>query len=81
MERIVRQSPTIALVVAFWPGALSVRGLDPTDVLDNYRRLGFHIAVNDPEGTGTCSTDEVIEHCRSAGPNGQANLVLTRRNY
>jgi FkbM family methyltransferase len=78
MERIVRQSPAITLVVAFWPTALTDRGLDPSHVLDGYRRLGFHIAVNDPEGTGTCSADEVTEHCRSAGPNGQVNLILTR---
>ena len=52
MERIVRQSPAIALVVAFWPGALIDRGLDPSHVLENYERLGYHITVNDPEGTG-----------------------------
>jgi FkbM family methyltransferase len=78
MERIVRQSPGIVLVCQFWPTALGDRGLDPGEVLDGYRRLGFHIAVNDPEGTGTCSADEVLEHCRSAGPDGQVNLILTR---
>jgi FkbM family methyltransferase len=78
MERIVRQSPAIALVVAFWPTALTDRGLDPPAVLDGYRRLGYHVAVNDAEGTGTCSADEVMEHCKSAGPNGQVNLILSR---
>ena len=78
MERIVRQSPAIALVVAFWPGALIDRGLDPSHVLENYERLGYHIAVNDPEGTGVCAADEVVEHCKSAGPDGQVNLILSR---
>ena len=78
MERIVRRSPAIALVVAFWPGALIDRGLEPSHVLENYERLGYHITVNDPEGIGVCATDEVIEHCKSAGPNGQVNLILTR---
>jgi FkbM family methyltransferase len=78
MERIVRHSPAIALVVAFWPSALIDRGLDPSHVLANYERLGYHIAVNDPKGTGACAADEVIEHCQSAGPNGQVNLVLSR---
>jgi FkbM family methyltransferase len=80
LERIVRQSPAIVLIVAFWPSALTDRGLDPSEVLDNYRRLGFHIAVSDPEATGTCSVDEVMDHCRSAGPNGQVNLILSREN-
>lgn len=78
MERIVRQSPAIALVVSFWPHALHERGTDPSHVLESYERLGYHIAVNDPEGTGVCAVDEVIEHCESAGPNGQVNLILSR---
>ncbi len=78
MERIVRDSPAIVLVVEFWPKALVDRGLDPAEVLDRYRRLRFHISVNDDWGTGTCTADEIIEHCQSAGPDGQVNLVLRR---
>jgi FkbM family methyltransferase len=78
MERIVRTSPAIVLVVEFWPTALVERGLEPTEVLERYRQLGFHIAVNDDGGTGTCTADEVIEHCRSAGSDGQVNLILRR---
>jgi len=78
MERIVYDSPAIVLIVEFWPTALVDRGLEPAEVLDRYRRLGYHISVNDQWGTGTCFTDEVIDHCRSAGPDGQVNLVLRR---
>ncbi len=78
MERIVRQSPAIVLVAEFWPTALVERGLDPSEVLDRYRQLNFRIAVNDDGGTGTCTADEVIEHCRSAGPDGQVNLIMQR---
>ena len=65
MERIVRESPAIVLVAEFWPTALVERGLEPSEVLDRYRRLNFHISVNDDGGTGTCTADDVIEHCRS----------------
>lgn len=78
MERITRDSPAIVLVAEFFPTSIVERGLEPSEVLDRYRRLGFHIAINDDGGTGTCSADDVLEHCRSAGPNGQVNLILTR---
>jgi FkbM family methyltransferase len=78
MERIVRESPAIVLVVDFWPSAIEDRGLEPLEVLDRYRQMGFHIAVNDDGGTGTCTADTVLDHCRSAGPNGQVKLILQR---
>ncbi len=78
MQRIIHDSPAIVLVVDFWPTALVDRGLDPAEVLDRYRQMGLHIAVNDDGGTGTCAAEDVIEHCRSAGPNGQVNLILRR---
>jgi FkbM family methyltransferase len=78
MERIVHDSPAIVLVVEFFPSSIVERGLEPSEVLDRYKRQGFHIAINDDGGTGTCSADDVLEHCRSAGPNGQVNLILTR---
>src|ERR1700730_9484826 len=52
MDRIVGESPAIVLVVEFWPTALVERGLEPSEVLDRYRRLNFHISVNDDGGTG-----------------------------
>jgi FkbM family methyltransferase len=82
MERIVQESPAIVLaivlIVEFFPTSLLERGLDPAEILERYRQLGFHIAVNDDGGTGTCTASEVLEHCRSAGPDGQVNLILTR---
>ncbi len=78
MQRIIRESPAIVIVMDFWPTALIDRGLDPLEVLDRYRQLGLHIAVNDDAGTGTTTLENVIEHCRSAGPNGQVNLILRR---
>jgi FkbM family methyltransferase len=78
MERIVQDSPAIVLITEFFPASLVERGLDPAEVLERYRQLGFRIAVNDDGGTGTCTAAEVLEHCRSAGRDGQVNLILTR---
>jgi FkbM family methyltransferase len=78
MQRIISDSPAIVLVVDFWPTALVDRGLDPLEVLNRYREMGLHIAVNDDGGTGTCTAEGVIDHCRSAGPSGQVNLILRR---
>ena len=78
MARIIRDSPAIVLVVDFWPCAIEDRGLDPLEVLDRYKQMGFHIAVNDDGGTGTCTAEGVLDHCRSAGPNGQVKLILGR---
>lgn len=78
LERIVQQSPAVVVVVAFFPTLIQDRGLDPAEVLDRYRQLGYRIGVNDDGGTGTCTASEVLEHCRSAGTDGQVNLILTR---
>lgn len=78
MERLIRESPSIVLVVRFRPSGLEQRALDPSEVLERYRRLGFRLVVNDDGGTGTCTAAEVLQHCRSAGPDGQVNLIMTR---
>lgn len=78
MERIVRESPAIVLVVEFFPTSIKDRGLDPAEVFERYRQLGYHIAVTDDRATGTCTASEALEHCRSAGTDGQVNLILTR---
>lgn len=78
MQRIIRDSPAIVLVVDFRPSLLIDRGLDPREVLNRYRQMGLHIAVNDDGGTGTCTAEGVIDHCRSAGSEGQVNLILRR---
>ena len=78
MQRIIHDSPGIVLVAEFWPTSLEERGLDPAEVLERYRKMGLYIAVNDDGGTGTCTAEEVLTHCRSAGSGGQVNLILRR---
>ncbi len=76
LQRIVRQSAGIVLVVEFWPTALRERALEPAEVIRGYEALGFDIAVQDSWGIGNCAVGEVVAHCDSAGPNGQVNLIL-----
>jgi FkbM family methyltransferase len=76
LQRVVRQSAGIVLVLEFWPAALRDRGLKPEDVVLGYASMGFDIAVHDSWGIGNCAVSEVVAHCDSAGPNGQVNLIL-----
>jgi len=76
MQRIVRESPGIVLVIEFFPTPLRDRGLEPPEVLARYRAMGFSLAVHDDWGLGKCAVEDVVAHCDSAGPNGQVNLVL-----
>ena len=76
MEQVVRNSPGIVLIIEFWPAPLRERGLQPHDVLERYRQLGYSMAVHDEWGLGKCAVEDVVEYCDSAGPNGQVNLIL-----
>jgi hypothetical protein len=76
LQRVVRQSNGIVLVVGFWPTALRERALEPEDVIRGYAEMGFDIAVHDTWGIGNCAVSEVVAHCDSAGPGGQVNLIL-----
>ncbi len=76
LQRIVRQSAGLVLVVEFSPTTLRDRGLDPSDAVEHIRSLGFAIAVHDAWGVGNCEVGEVVAHCDSAGSDGHVNLIL-----
>jgi len=78
MERVVRDSPGIVLVVEFFPTALRERGLEPEEVLHRYVASGYEISVHDEWGLGACELRDVVDHCDTAGVHGQVNLVLRR---
>ena len=79
MQRILHESPKIAIVVEFWPSALRQRGLDPQQVLDGYRRMGLRSIVVREEAVEELTDRGVIAMCDSAGPDGSVNLLLRRR--
>lgn len=78
MQRTVKSSPGMVVIVDFWPSAIRRRGLDPQGVVDRYRAMGFDSAVHDDWGLGNCELGEVVRHCDSAGPTGRVRLVLRR---
>lgn len=79
MQRIIHESPSIAIVLEFWPTALRDRREDPEAVLDRYKKLNLE-AITEREGTlGRIGHSEIIALCDSAGPDGAVNLLLRPR--
>jgi FkbM family methyltransferase len=78
MQRILRESRDIVLVVEFFPAGVRDAGDDPYDLLRRYRALGFDIVVQRDESLGRAADREIVELCDTGGPSGQVNLMLTR---
>ncbi|WP_282948104.1 FkbM family methyltransferase [Cellulomonas endometrii] len=78
MRRVIAENPQLVVVAEFWPGALEERGLRPAAVLAEYRAMGFETAMLRWGGPVHADDGEIFAFARSAGPDGQANLVLRR---
>ena len=78
MQRVIVDNPTIKIAVEFWPGALRERGQDPRSVLAQYRAVGFETNLLRGSAPHAADADEILRFCESAGPNGQANLLLAK---
>jgi len=78
MHRTIVENPRIAITLEFWPGALRDRGEDPRAVLAQYRAMGFAVHLLREGAPLVAEADEIMRFCESAGPNGQANLLLAR---
>ena len=76
MHRIIRNSPTIRIVVTFWPKAIRDAGADPMDELDRYRSMGLEITANTSSGLQRLTDREVVEHCDTGGEQGRLDLLL-----
>jgi FkbM family methyltransferase len=79
MQRIIRESQDIALVVEFFPSGVRDAGDDPYDLLRRYRALGFDLVMQRDNALGRATDREIVEVCDTGGPTGQVNLLLTRR--
>jgi FkbM family methyltransferase len=77
MTGVLHRSPGLQVVSEFWPGGLRQRGLDPHDVLRQYRALGFAIRVHVQDRLSELRDDEIVRLCDTGGENGQVNLLLT----
>ena len=78
MARIAADNPRIRLVVEFWPAALRDRRISPEGVLTEYRTAGYAIALLRGAAPVDADAPEILQFCDTAGPDGQANLMLSR---
>ncbi len=79
MQRIILENPQIVMIVEFWPSAIEARGLVAKEVLTDYQTMGFDVYLLLGGSPATTTLQEILAFCQSAGPDGQANLVLHRR--
>jgi hypothetical protein len=66
----------VSIVSEFWPGGLRQRGLDPLDVLGQYRELGLRFEVHVQDRLAEMADRDIVTLCDSGGENGQVNLLL-----
>jgi len=78
MAGIAAVNPRIKLVIEFWPAALRARRISPESVLSEYRAAGYSVALLRGAAPVDSDTDEIMQFCDTAGPDGQANLLLRR---
>jgi FkbM family methyltransferase len=76
LAEVVRRSVDVSIVSEFWPGGLRQRGLDPLDVLGQYRELGLRFEVHVQDRLAEMADRDIVTLCDSGGENGQVNLLL-----
>lgn len=76
MTRLIKRSPVPRIIMEFAPGLLQADGIDPLIALDGLRELGFGLHLVRSDALFAASNAEIIGFCLSAGPQGQANLLL-----
>lgn len=79
MADVIGRSPDIVIVSEFWPTALRERDLDPADALAVFAGMGLDTRVQVDENLTDLTPSETVSMCDQAGPNGQVNLVMTKR--
>lgn len=79
MKAVIQRSPHIRIVMEFSPGLLHADGMEPLAALGKLREQGFDLNLIRPGALYSASDAEIIEFCRSAGPMGQANLLLAAK--
>lgn len=80
MKGLIHSSPNIRIVMEFSPGLLHADGIDPRAALVGLRGLGFDLNLIRPDALFAATDAEIVEFCHSAGPLGQANLLLVPKS-
>jgi FkbM family methyltransferase len=78
MQRIIRRSSGLRLLMEFFPRAIFEGGTRPADVLNRYRSQGFGIQALVGDHLLEPSNDEILALCADAGPEGFLTLLLFR---
>lgn len=79
MKAVIQRSPHIRIILEFSPGLLHAEGVDPRAALGVLREFGFDLNLIQPSALYAASDAEIIQFCHSAGPMGQANLLLAAK--
>lgn len=79
MSGFILRSRGIRIVMEFSPGLLRAEHIDPRAVLGQLREQGFDLNLIRPDALFAATDDEILSFCYSAGPLGQANLMLSSR--
>jgi FkbM family methyltransferase len=80
MRLLVDRSPGLKIVLEFSPGLMEVSHINPVAALAAFREQGFDIGLIHPDGLILAEDREILGFCQSAGPMGQANIVLHSRS-
>lgn len=76
MSQLIQRSRGICIVMEFSPGMLRAGYIDPQAVLVKLRNQGFELTLIRPDALYAANDREILDFCYSAGPFGQANLML-----
>jgi len=79
MSRLIERSRALRIVMEFSPDLMFAEHVDPRSVLEALRERGFTIHQIRPDAFVEASDREILNFCQSAGPMGQANLLLSLR--
>lgn len=78
MVRIAAQNPRLQIVLEYGPAAVREQGMSPLATLDFYRSAGYRYRAVIDGVPRALSDQEILNYCDTAGPDGEATLVLDR---
>jgi FkbM family methyltransferase len=76
MQLLLRRSPGVKILIEFFPSAIVDAGGKPSDVLSEYKEMGFKVLTLVSDQIHELSDDEILTICSNAGPEGFVTLLL-----
>jgi len=81
LSATVSANPEVVVLIEYWLTGMAERGVDPQEVLNQYRAAGFDLAVLQPDGTPRRCTDTAIFEAVEASGIEYVNLVLRKQAW